>query len=157
MAHRLRAVLLMSLIAGSTAGEALACGDKFLVVGRGTRYQRPKTARAAAVLIYADPASTTSAALRSARLEAALKREGHHATLVETPDQLKTILAGGRFDVILTSANVTTIVERVVDGVPAAAAIVTLDAQPRGRSLVEAIDRAVEKRDKGLRKTPAAE
>lgn len=149
------AVTLVTLIAGSVAAEALACGDKFLVAGRGTRYQRPKAARAATVLIYADPASAAAATLKSEKLQAALKREGHRATIVETADQLSAILTGGRFDVVLTSANVLTTVERLVGGVRDAAVVVALDAQPRGRSLVEAIDRAVERRDKTLRKARA--
>jgi hypothetical protein len=158
MAGRLRvalAVALLTVASGSMAGDALACGDKFLVAGRGTRYQRPKTARAAAVLIYADPASAAAAGLKSAKLETALKREGHRLTLVESTDQLAAILTGGRFDVVLTSANAANTVERLVRGVRDAAVVVALDAQPRGRSLVEAIDRAVETRDKSLKKTHA--
>lgn len=159
MANRVRAVALvatlLTLIVGPVSENALACGDKFLVAGRGTRYQRPKTARAATVLIYADPNSTTAAVLKSAKLETALKREGHRSTLVETTDQLAAILAGGRFDVVLTSAGVAATVQRLVGHVPDAAVIVALDAQPRGRSLVEAIDRAVQQRDKTLRKALA--
>ena len=45
------------VIYGITSGELLACGDKFLVGSRGTRYQRPKNARAAMILIYAAPES----------------------------------------------------------------------------------------------------
>ncbi|MEP6994284.1 MAG: hypothetical protein ABI968_07160, partial [Acidobacteriota bacterium] len=47
-----------------TGADLLACGDKFLVVGRGTRYQRPKNARAASILIYASPSAGLSAALK---------------------------------------------------------------------------------------------
>ena len=159
MAGRVRTVVLAAtvvvLIAGPVAGDALACGDKFLVAGRGTRYQRPKTARAATVLIYADGSSTAAEALKSARLASALKREGHRATLVETAEQLATILAGGRFDVVLTGASLAAAVERVVGRVPDAAVVVPLDAQPRGRTLVEAIDRAVAQRDRTLRRALA--
>ena len=155
MTHRMGGALVVTLAiltGGLSTGEIFACGDKFLVAGRGTRYQRPKTARAATVLIYADPSSAIAAALKSPRLENALKREGHRSTVVETTDQLAAILTGGRFDVVLTSASVATTVERLVGGVRDAAVVVPIDAQPRGRSLVEAIDLAVEKRDKNLRK-----
>ena len=47
--------VLVALLAVGITSDLIACGDKFLVAGRGTRYQRPKTARAASVLIYADP------------------------------------------------------------------------------------------------------
>ena len=54
--------------------DLLACGDKFLIGGRGTRYQRPKNARAASVLIYADPASASAAALKRAKVDGPGKR-----------------------------------------------------------------------------------
>ena len=75
------------------------------MAGRGTRYQRPKNARAANVLIYANPASGLPAALRACRSTPLLKREGHRSTTVETLDQLSAILAGGRFDVVLAAST----------------------------------------------------
>src|SRR5574339_385575 len=90
--------------------DMLACGEKFLMAGRGTRYQRPKNARAASVLIYTDPASAVAVALKKAKVESLLKLEGHRATKVQTLQELSTIVTSGRYDVILTadsdSANV---------------------------------------------------
>jgi hypothetical protein len=149
------ALTLVTLGTGPVFDTVEACGDKFLVAGRGTRYQRPKTARAATVLIYAAPASTAVSALKSAKLETALKREGHRATLVETDAQLRAILTGGRFDVVLTSTDVAPDVVRLLSAAPDAAVVVALDDQPRGRSLAEAIDRAVAQRDRTLRRALA--
>ena len=39
------------VIYGITSGELLACGDKFLVASRGTRYQRAGQAREAASIL----------------------------------------------------------------------------------------------------------
>ena len=86
-----------------TGSELLACGDKFLVAGRGTRYQRPKSARAANVLIYDNAASGLPAALEKVPVDTLLKREGHSATRVTTLDQLAAVVAGGRFDVVLVA------------------------------------------------------
>jgi hypothetical protein len=149
-----RAYLVGLVIALSiaTVGDAFACGDKFLVTGRGTRYQRPKTARAATVLIYADPSTPVAPALRSKRLTSALKHEGHRSTTVESFDQLASMLAGGRFDVILTAGSVSPRVEQLLGGVTDPAVIVAVDMQPKGRSLLETIDKAVEQRDKTLKK-----
>ena len=72
-------VLVVLLSIGIT-GDLIACGDKFLVAGRGTRYQRPKTARAASVLIHADPTSSVAATLKKEKVESLLKLEGHRAT-----------------------------------------------------------------------------
>jgi hypothetical protein len=70
---------------------------------------------------------------------------------------LQAILASGRFDVVPTADALTSSVTRAVGAVPDAATVVALDAQPRGRSLIEAIDRAVEKRDRELRKSLGVE
>ena len=110
---------------GWSAGDLLACGDKFLVAGRGTRYQRPKNARAASVLIYADPASAVAASLKKAKVESLLKLEGHRATKVQSLEELSAIVSSGRYDVILTansdSANVQRLVQRRLTRPPCSA------------------------------------
>src|SRR5216683_8181511 len=82
---------LIAVVFVLAGGDLLACGDKFLVAGRGTRYQRPKNARAASVLIYANPASGLPMALKNVKVESVLKREGHRSTTVETFEQLSAI------------------------------------------------------------------
>lgn len=175
MNRGIRLVALVAAVGLWTGTDLLACGDKFLVAGRGTRYQRPKNARAASILIYANPASGLPAILRSVSLESWLKHEGHRSTTVETPEQLSAILAGGRFDVILAASGDAPAVEENLRGVPDAAVVVafcvkagvqepavagkspscTLEAPPRERKLLEAIDRAVERRDQNARKAQA--
>jgi hypothetical protein len=155
--------------------DLLACGDKFLVVGRGTRYQRPKNARAASVLIYANPSSGLPAALKGLPVESVLKHEGHRSTTVETPEQLSAILAGGRFDVVLVDASDAAAVEKLFGADPSAPVVLAfcakptgqerstaakgsscdLNAPPRERSLLDAIDQAVERHDQNARKAQA--
>jgi len=149
-----------------------ACGDKFLAVGRGTRYQRPKNFRAASILIYANPSSGLQATLKGMPIESVLKREGHRSTTVETPEQLSAILAGGRFDVVLVSSGDSATVEKLIGGSPDAPVILTvcnktsgqepkeagkniscaLKAPAKEGSLLEAIDKAVEHHDQNARK-----
>ena len=50
MSMRGRFGALVVILAVAMTGDLFACGDKFLVGGRGTRYQRPRNARAASVL-----------------------------------------------------------------------------------------------------------
>ena len=157
-----------------TGADLLACGDKFLVAGRGTRYQRPKTARAANVLIYDNAASGLPAALEKVPVDTLLKREGHTATRVETLDQLAAIVAGGRFDVVLVASTVASAVQKLIGGAadapvmvafcikPGAATAVadapapcTVKAPPKERSLLEAIDKAVLTHDRNARKALA--
>ena len=144
---------LVALIGLVLGGDLLACGDKFLVAGRGTRYQRPKNARAASVLIYANPSSGLPAALKKVKVESVLKHEGHRSTTVETLDQLSAILSGGRFDVVLTAATVSAEVEKLVGSAPDRAVVLAIDASPKERTLLDAIDKAVERHDQIVKKS----
>ena len=72
MKHRIGFVVLVAAVGMWTGGDLLACGDKFLVTARGTRFQRPKNARAASVLIYAGPASGLPAVLKNVKVESVL-------------------------------------------------------------------------------------
>ena len=151
MQRRVGALIVMFAV-GMT-GDLFACGDKFLVGGRGTRYQRPKNARAASVLIYADPASAVAASLKKAKVESLLKLEGHRATNVQTLDQLSTMMSSGRFDVILTANSDSANVQRLLTSTPDAAVVVGVDELVKNRSLLQAIDKAVLQRDQNLKKT----
>ena len=170
MSDRIRLAGLVAAVSLCVSAEGLACGDKFLVAGRGTRYQRPKNARAANVLIYANPASGLPAALQGVPVDTLLKREGHRSTTVETLDQLAAILAGGRFDVVLAASTVASAVEKLLGGAADAPVMVafcikptealvtdttapcTVKAPPKERSFLEAIDKAVLTHDKNAKK-----
>lgn len=173
MSNRLRVVGLLAVLGLGAASDLLACGDKFLVTGRGTRYQRPKNARAANVLIYANPASGLPGTLENVPVDKLLKREGHQATSVETLDQLASMLMGGRFDVVLVANTVASAVEKLLAGTSEAPVMVafcvkpgtagvadtkapcSVKAPPKERSLLEAIDKAVLRHDRNLRKAQA--
>ena len=145
-------VLLVVMAVGIPV-DLIACGDKFLVAGRGTRYQRPKTARAASVLIYADPTSAVAESLRKAKIESLLKLEGHRATRVQTLSELSAVMSSGRYDVILTANSDSANVQRLVQPLSDAAIVVAVDGPMKNRSLLQAIDVAVSQRDQNLKKT----
>ena len=152
MTYRIHFVVLVAAVGVWMGADLLACGDKFLVAGRGTRYQRPKNARAASVLIYANPASGLPASLKKLKVESVLKHEGHRSTTVETFDQLSAILAGGRFDVIVAASSVAADVETLLGGGSDRAVVLALDAPPNEGSLLKAIDKAVEQHDQKARR-----
>ena len=135
------------------SSDLLACGDKFLVAGRGTRFQRPKNARAASVLIYAAPASATATSLKKAKVESLLKLEGHRATKVETLQELSTVVSSGRYDVILAATSDTASVQKLVQPSADAAIVLGLDDLMKNRSLIEAIDKAVSQHDQNVKKS----
>lgn len=172
MSYRIRLLGLVAAVVLCVGADLFACGDKFLVAGRGTRYQRPKSARAASILIYANPDSGLPSALGKVPVDSLLKREGHRFTTVETLEQLTAILAGGRFDVVLAANTVVSAVEGLLGGAPDAPVVVALcvkasgqetqeakkrsscvKAPPKERSLLEAIDKAVERHDRNAKRT----
>jgi len=79
-----------------------ACGDKFLLVGRGVRFDRAYAAvHPASILIVLPPKSVKSAAVRDARLLTALKMAGHRVEVVQEPANLTEVLGRTRHDIIL--------------------------------------------------------
>ncbi len=171
MKRRIALVGLVVAVGLWTGADLLACGDKFLAVGRGTRYQRPKNFRAASVLIYANPSAGLQAAWKGLPVESALKHEGHRTTTVETPEQLSAILADGHFDVLLVSSGDTAAVEKLLGESPDAPVVLSfcqkgngreakeadraascVKTPPKERALLDAVDRAVERHDQNARK-----
>jgi hypothetical protein len=134
-------IVIVSMLAG---GELFACGDKFLVAARGTRYQRPKNARAAAILIYANPSSE--------RVQSFLQRQGHDAVTANSFEQLSAIISQRRFDVILATAETAARIQQLFAGVPDGAVVVDFDAAPKPAALLIAIDNAVARHDQDVRK-----
>lgn len=168
-------IAIASVIAAATllvGTDLVACGDKFLVVGRGTRYQRPKGARAASVLFYTSPESGLTVLFKTMRVDSVLKREGHRATAVATLEQLSAALAGASFDVIFVDAADVPAVKGLLAGRPESPTLLPfcdgtrttpvaaardadfcMTSPPKERSILEAIDQAVDRRDRSLGKT----
>src|ERR1700730_16519093 len=87
---------------GSFGSQVVStCGDKFLLVGRGVRFQRAYAAiHPASILIVLPPKSVKSAAVRDSRLQTALKMAGHRVELVQ-PVRLDDPLLHARYDIVL--------------------------------------------------------
>ena len=80
-----------------------ACGDKFLLVGRGIKFQRGYAAvHRASILLYAGPsASGRQSVIQDAKFQAALTSAGHQITVVQNADAVKSALKTGTYDVVL--------------------------------------------------------
>ena len=108
-----------SLILGLAAivlvsNGALACGDKFVVFGRGVRFQSAyAAAHPASVLIYMNPSSHMPLIERDFHVEATLRQLGHKPRVVTTPEDLQTALAAGTYDVVLVDIDDVASVEKV--------------------------------------------
>src|SRR4051812_6071733 len=80
---------------------ANACGDKFLMLGRGVKFQRAYAAiYPASIVIYAQPQRHATNAIRDPRLQNELKLAGHHVAIVETEAALTQTLKSEPVDLI---------------------------------------------------------
>jgi hypothetical protein len=96
-----RIILLLFAAFALNVLDAAACGDKFLLVGRGARYQRDYVAvHPGSILLYANTPLTSSRGLR-----AALKMAGHKVTVASTRAELDEALRGGKFDILLADGS----------------------------------------------------
>ena len=97
--RRLIAGLVLCL--GAWAGpDVQACGDKFLVIGRGVR-RIPHAAHPASILLYMNADSQLPKAARDLKLEASLKQAGHSVAVAGNPARLQEQLGTGRYDLVI--------------------------------------------------------
>jgi hypothetical protein len=79
------------------------CGDKFVLVGRGVKFQRAYAAvYPASILIYAQGRRDAAKAIRDPRLQTDLKLAGHRVRVVEDDAALASALQSDRVDLVLT-------------------------------------------------------
>jgi ABC-type amino acid transport substrate-binding protein len=162
-------LLVVGLLALSAAGtDLLACGDKFLVISRGTRFDRAAIARQpAAILVYVNPSSTLPKALERVPVEATLRRVGYRPTSVSSPAELEQALRQGGWDVVVADLADSAALRARLQGDAAPLVLPVVHAAPgsvlaqarrdyphvlkgpvKSQSLVEAIDDALAHRQK---------
>ena len=95
-------VVTAMLIAGVPAFRAVAdaCGDKFMKVGHGVRYNRMYAAVYRATILVYTP-SAPAAAILDSKFQASLSRAGHDVQVAREKEQLATALQSGRVDLVL--------------------------------------------------------
>jgi hypothetical protein len=83
-----------------------ACGDKFLMVGRGAKFQRAyASVYPGKVLIYARPSTDPKAAIRDPQLHKALRQAGHTVSIIEDWALLEQALKTVPVDVVLVDVD----------------------------------------------------
>jgi hypothetical protein len=95
---RSRFVIGLIVVFAAGAVDLGACGDKFLRVGRSSRFRRYAAVYPASVLIY-KPAHATAAGIRE--FEALLKRAGHKTATVGSGTSLPGLLAAEHYDLVV--------------------------------------------------------
>jgi hypothetical protein len=99
MTKQLFRVGLLIVLGSSFSGDLLACGDKFLMIMRGTRFQRARNP--AAILVYVNPATAMGKALANQPVEETLRKVGYRPTAVSSAGELEKALRQGGWDAVL--------------------------------------------------------
>lgn len=127
MRRALVAFLLAAPVASALAPDAQACGDKFMVLGRGVRQRIPKAKHPSAVVVYARPGSASAAAVRAANLEAVLAKAGHRVSDALSAEELAAALRNGGTVVVAGLADVEAAADQVRAVAPHARVVPLVD------------------------------
>jgi hypothetical protein len=104
MKKQLCAAFLALLIGLTSTHPVLACGDKFLIASRGTRYQKaPVKREPSAILIWANPASELSQALRNVPVDETLRKVGYQPATVASATEFDSALNRGEWDLVIVA------------------------------------------------------
>ena len=99
------AAALLLLASIGTSDTLLACGEKFLMGSRGTRFHRPTVRQSAAILVYANPALNLPRALANVPFEATLRKAGYQPTVVTSAEAFSSALSQGGWDLVLADVS----------------------------------------------------
>lgn len=107
-----------------------ACGDKFLVVGRGIRYERAYAAKyPASILIYSDNKDGVK------DLQTMLKRSGHKIETVGDEAKLFSTLQSNKYDVVVVGLSDVALLEKKVIATPSKPAVLPVIYNVTGAEL----------------------
>lgn len=111
---KLRLLAALFLAAVPFAQQALACGEKFLIVGRGARFQRAYVALHPASMVLLNSRLTGRRDLQSR-----LKTAGHRIQLVSDISELGEAVRKQSYDLVLADGNDAAQIEEVLSSVQA--------------------------------------
>ena len=114
------AVVALMLTVPTLYRAAEACGDKFLAVGRGAKFQRAyASVYPGKLLIYSRPSSDPKSAIRDPQLHKALRQAGHNVNVIEDWSLLEHALRGVPVDVVLVDVAEAPKVQDLIASAPA--------------------------------------
>ena len=107
-----------------------ACGDKFLVVGRGIRYERAYAAKyPGSILIYSENKDGIK------DLQSMLKKSGHKIETVGEETKLFSTLQSSKYDVVIVGLSDVTLLEKKVIATPSKPAVLPIIYNVTGAEL----------------------
>jgi len=114
-----RPVLLVFALMCAALKPIEACGDKFLLVGRGVRFQRAYAAvHPANILIYARPSTSADRAIRDPQLHKSLRQAGHQVSVIEDHSLFEHALQLTAFDIVLADLGEAPAIDGAVAAAP---------------------------------------
>ena len=121
--HRRQWVVILTLVAlVSGCADALACGDKFLRVGRSSRFRAYASVHPSSILVFA-PRWTRRGI---ADFEKILKRAGHTPVIVTTTGAMSEAFDGSKYDVVIANYSDMRLVSREVESLRSRPALLPL-------------------------------
>src|SRR5215813_5000413 len=94
-------LVLVAVVQGADGVQA--CGDKFLLVGRGVKFRQAYAAiYPASIVVYTQQQRSVAKAILDPRLQSSLKTAGHKVTIAEDERALSRALESDPVDLVLT-------------------------------------------------------
>jgi hypothetical protein len=132
-------ILFVHLLSLCVAETAQACGDKFLVVGRGVRPKQHGTKVVpASILLYQNPTSESAAVGNDPELQASLMKAGHAVALAEDTRTLHEALASGKYDIIVAALTDALNLKKEAAAVPSKPVVLPVVYNPTVKALDDA-------------------
>ena len=135
-----KTMVLLSGLAGLgllAVSDAYACGDKFLVVGRGVKYGRTHAAvNTASILIVGNVGS--QAVAKNVKLEASLKEAGYKVRSVTDAAAADSALKSAKYDLVLADPADSSGLEEQVGGRSSKTVVVPVLYEPTADELAAA-------------------
>lgn len=131
--------LAVILVLGVSANSDLfACGDKFLIVSRGTRFQNAASTRSAAdILIYSSAASTLPKSLERIGKEDTLRKAGYRPVIVENTNELDQALKMAAWSLVIVDLPEARVIKDHVRGATAPM-LLPVALSPTGTEIAQA-------------------
>jgi hypothetical protein len=122
MFRRLCSLILIVITLSSLCTDVLACGDKFLRVGRSPRFRNYASVHPSPILVFA-PRWTRHGI---SEFEHMLTRAGHTPVTVTTADGLSQAFAARKYAVIITGYDDAVNVRQQLEAIPSSPALLPL-------------------------------
>ena len=115
---------IVGIVIAGASPSLLACGDKFLLIGRALKYQKAyASAHPGTILIYDAPGSRVGAVARELQLQQLLSGAGHKVQIVSTFAALEQAVKTTAPDIVLADSGD---IAQLEQSVPHGAAIVSI-------------------------------